>query len=1418
MKTPQVLFEVSWEVCNMVGGIHTVLASKVERMLHHYGDNYIAIGPDIARAPNSVPVFREEIWDHDFMEILETLRAQGVSCKMGRWLIPCEPKTILIDFNNLHQYRDRILTDYWERYHLHSLYGGWDYLEPTFFGHGAGMAIEALFQNLLKPREQSVVVQVHEWMTASAVLYLRKVSPDISTVFLTHATVLGRALSAQVPDMDLSTYASTIKPELKAHELGVSAKHSMEMIAANVADCFTTVSQTTSEECTHILGRQPDMILPNALGDEFQDPKLGESSNVSKVRERLFQLAELTTGTKYDRNNTNILMTAGRYEFKNKGVDIFLDSLQQLNETLKRKTDKRVLAFLMLPAGHRNPRSQLLHPSVNAPHAPQISTHELWDEVHDPVLESLRLKQMSNQPDQMVHVVFVPIYLDGNDQLIQEKYYELLAGADLSVFPSFYEPWGYTPMESIAFGVPTITSDLAGFGNWAEETGEWKDTGIFVLKRKGRSIKDSTQDLFEHLRSFVTLTNDQQTEFRKLSLTTSTKCRWKNWAKFYFKAHAMALEKTIERTGSPSSESKPVNDRAAQVGRHFDQQTHLRNFVVHNKIPRNLEKLRNLARNVWWSWNPDAIELFSQLDPELWGKSGYNPSIFLDYVKPEVLEKASNSTTYLNELDKVFEIFESHREENKKPREIAFFCAEYGITQCLKFYSGGLGILAGDIVKTASDMKLPMCAVGLAYHSGYFQQHIDRDGQQVNNYEKNDFYSLPMRLMRGTEGQPIIVSVPFPTGPVHVRAWKVGVGGVDLYLLDTDFSSNSQADRAITNNLYGGDQTHRLRQELILGIGGLKLLSALDITPKIFHMNEGHSAFLVIARLVQLMSESNLKYEEALEYVRHTSIFTTHTPVSAGHDHFPEHIVRPYLSPFGEALHKDWNSIAALGTGTGAVDKNDFSMTYLCLNGTIRVNGVSKIHGHVSRQMFKELYSGFHEFEIPITSITNGVHVPTWLAPEWQDLFLKQIGPDWRDHMTDEKYWQKVLDVDNKLYWQTHLKTKGRLIKWLKGHIEKTFRERREDPTHMAQALVNLDENPLIIGFARRFAPYKRADLLFRDLKRIESILSTEGRPIIFIFGGKSHPSDGIGQAIIKRIIEISRQPGLAGKVLFVENYEIEISQMLISGCDIWLNTPTRPLEASGTSGMKAGINGCINLSIGDGWWPEAYNGKNGWIIDDDAEGNPQDFQNAYDSAKIYALLEHEIIPMFFDRNAQGIPSRWIKTMKESMASIIPNFSADRMLTEYKTRIYAPAIEDAISLSSKSFSGLYALHEKKHRLERAWTSVVFDDVQITGLDREKVLVDQPIDILVELNHPSLSTDDILVQAVLGRSTPEGKLTDLKTYSLEPVLNDGMKDKSSWKIELNCSESGPYSLGVRVIPRKEHSDHELELFQNLVKWL
>ncbi|OFZ17995.1 MAG: hypothetical protein A2X94_06370 [Bdellovibrionales bacterium GWB1_55_8] len=1418
MNQNRLLFEISWEVCNMVGGIHTVIASKVAKMHEYYGENYVVIGPDMSPNMSLAGVFRDEVWNP---EILKTISGLNVQCRMGRWLIPGEPKALLLRFDALFEQKDRILAEYWERYGLNSLLGGHDYVEPVLFGRAAGIVIEKIFGAHYLPRNIQTVAHCHEWLACGALLYLKDKAPEIGTVFTTHATMLGRTLSSHRFQYDFAN-RDQLQPEYLAQQYNVPAKHSLESISARVADCFTTVSAITAEECEALLRKKPDVLLLNALGDEVPDPALMTEASVAKTRARLLQIASLTTGHTYYSDRTKLFVSAGRYEFHNKGVDLTLEALSRLNSKLKesgRDSSDRIIHFFMFPAGHTGPRPKILSAYQQKQPTGEhfYSTHGLRDEEHDPIMNRMAPLGFRNGKDDPVHIVFIPIYLNGQDPLIPETYYQLLAGTDLSVFPSYYEPWGYTPQESIALGVPTVSSDLAGYGLWARQFGDWNATGVHVLKRKTASFDDTREELLHVFEEFMRSSPEELARLKQAVLQTASRSRWSEFGENYRRAHELALTQAQSRMQSATYDRFRAFS-AAQGTQPIDSSrasAHVRRFTVQNKLPPVLEKLRKLSHeNLWWSWNPEVTELLSELDEELWANSGRNPLTFLERLKPATLESVAKSKSYAERTEMTLSRF-SHYMSAKKSPEVAYFCMEYGLSHVLKLYSGGLGILAGDHLKTASDLGIPLCALGLAYRYGYFRQRITPEGTQESVYETNEFGTLPVSPVLDSKGERVRFTVDSPSGPIWMQAWRVAVGRVDLYLLDTDIAENNPTDRSISDRLYGGDRHHRLRQEFVLAIGGFKLLEQIGIRPKVFHMNEGHTAFLVIARIIQLMEREKIRFEEALEYVRHSTGFTTHTPVAAGHDQFPESMVAPYLELFAKHIGEDLSRLQELGRSLGR--DGNFSMTLLALRGSSYVNGVSKIHGRVSRRMFHSMVPQYHESEVPVGSVTNGVHASTWIAPEWQAVFANELGEDWRDHLSDKDFFAKVRNLQPELVWRTHVELKKKLVHWLKNHLRESWEKRREHPANLATALANLSEDTFIATFARRFAPYKRANLLFRDPARLTKLLSGQF-PVVFLFAGKAHPSDVLGQNLISEVIDLSRKPEFSGRILFVENYEIDVAQMLVSGSDLWINNPTRPLEASGTSGMKAAMNGCLNLSVADGWWAEAHNGKNGWVIGDERMTQSPEFQDTFDSSHLYALLEREVLPRFAARARGGVPEQWTQMMKESIATITPDFNTERMLSEYDRDLYRPGQEYAVKLASDRFVEVRRLCASRKRLQEHWNGISFVDIDVKGLEGEATYLGQTLQMKVRLSHPNLRPQDIQVQTVLSNESEVDERSHFQTYPMTCTVDENDGRDSTWEARLAFGQTGAQSVGVRVVPRACHESHPIDMMLDLVKWL
>ncbi len=703
--------------------------------------------------------------------------------------------------------------------------------------------------------------------------------------------------------------------------------------------------------------------------------------------------------------------------------------------------------------------------------------------------------------------------------------------------------------------------------------------------------------------------------------------------------------------------------------------------LLFTPIPERIARLRDLAYNLWWSWHPEAQDLYRHIDADLWEEDYHNPVDFLRDVRQRKLEAAAADPAYLAEYDRVMESFDQYMAAedtwyrrtfgngNGNDVMIAYFSAEFGLHESLPIYSGGLGVLAGDHVKEASDLGLPFVAVGFIYPQGYFRQRLDQSGWQEAIYSKLNFADIAATQALTADGREVVVEVDLPGRTIYAKVYRIQVGRVSLFLMDTDIHPNSPQDRELSARLYGGDQEMRIAQEIVLGIGGVRALRQLGIHPNVWHMNEGHSAFLVL-ELVREKVVQGIPFDEAWREVRAQSVFTTHTPVPAGNDAFPLHLMEKYFGSFWPQLgltREQFFDIALQHQHWGPT----FAMTVLALKGSHAHNGVSKLHGHVARGMWHWLYPGAAQDEVPITSITNGIHSSTWLAPAMRRLYDEALGPDWEEDLDNVARWAKAHDIPDDRLWEVRQTLKRDLVILARERVRQRHLRLGSPP----QIWPVLDEKILTIGFARRFATYKRATLLFREPERLKALLNRSDRPVQIIFAGKAHPADDPGKLFIQQVYQMSQQPGFLGRILFVEEYDMALARALVQGVDVWLNTPRRPHEASGTSGQKAGLNGVVNVSILDGWWPEAYNGKNGWAVGEEREYSNQDEQDWHDSQHLYRILEQEVIPTYYDRGPDGIPHRWLAISKESIATIAPVFSTRRMVKEYVTRLYLPVTE-----------------------------------------------------------------------------------------------------------------------------------------------
>lgn len=837
-----------------------------------------------------------------------------------------------------------------------------------------------------------------------------------------------------------------------------------------------------------------------------------------------------------------------------------------------------------------------------------------------------------------------------------------------------------------------------------------------------------------------------------------------------------------------------------------------RDITVKSQVPAELSCLAVLAKNLWWSWNSEAKNLFKSIDKDLWKAVHENPVLFLQRIGYERLEEITKDKQLMHDIKEVYDHFEKYLqvEKRKDVPSISYFSMEYGLSHVLKIYSGGLGILAGDYLKEASDSNVDMTAVGFLYRYGYFTQTLSMDGQQIANYEAQNFNQLPIEQMTEKDGRPMVLEVPYPGRIVYAHIWRVNVGRIKLYLLDTDLDSNSEWDRSITYQLYGGDWENRMKQEYLLGIGGILMLNKLGIKTDLYHCNEGHAALLNVQRLVDYVQNEHLKFGEALEVVRASSLYTVHTPVPAGHDYFDESLFGKYMGEFPAKLGIEWKDLMNMGRENPDTNEK-FSMSVFACNTCQEVNGVSWLHGKVSQKMFQPIWKGYSPDELHVGYVTNGVHMPTWAASEWKEFYVKTFGPDFMDHQSDPKMWEKIYDVDDEIIWNIRQTLKNKFVKFVKDDFRETWLKNQGDPSRIVSVLEKINPNALLIGFARRFATYKRAHLLFTDLDRLSKIVNNPNYPVQFIFSGKAHPADGAGQGLIKRIVEISRMPEFLGKIIFLENYDMKVAKRLISGVDIWLNTPTRPLEASGTSGEKAEMNGVLNFSVLDGWWYEGYKEGAGWALTDKRTFQDQGQQDKLDAATIYSMLENQIVPLYFAKNSKGYSPEWIQYIKNSIAKIAPHFTMERMLHDYIDRFYLKEGKRTHLLKADNYAKAKEIAAWKEEFVSKWNDIEICSVSIPDGLLYNPHVGEEYEMTVVLDNKGLG--NCLGAELVIANAEEGNTEPYKTLEMKPVQTDGTK--VTYKLRYLLNDSGVFRYSFRMFPQNPDLPHRQDLAY--VRW-
>ena len=837
-------------------------------------------------------------------------------------------------------------------------------------------------------------------------------------------------------------------------------------------------------------------------------------------------------------------------------------------------------------------------------------------------------------------------------------------------------------------------------------------------------------------------------------------------------------------------------------------------LTIKSRLPEELKCLDELAHNMWWAWNYEARDLFRDIDPKLYSAVKHNPVMLLERLGYERKEEIVNDKAMMKRIQAVYKSFKDYM--NVKPDatrpSVAYFCMEYGIHSALKIYSGGLGMLAGDYVKEASDSNVDMCAIGFLYRFGYFTQTLSMDGQQIAKYEAQNFNSIPVERVLDAEGNPVVVDVPYTNYQVHASVWVANVGRVKLYLLDTDNDMNSEFDKPITHSLYGGDWENRLKQEILLGIGGMQLLKKLGIKKDVYHCNEGHAALCNLQRLCDYV-ESGLSFNEAMELVRASSLYTVHTPVPAGHDYFDEGLFGKYMGGYPAKLGISWDEFIGMGRQNPDDHSERFCMSTFACNTCQEVNGVSKLHGWVSQKMFAPIWNGYYPEENHVGYVTNGVHFPTWAATEWKQLYGKYFDKNFMSDQSNQNIWEAIYNVDDEEIWKTRKGLKQKLVDYIRVQFRETWLKNQGDPSRVVSLLESIDSNALIIGFCRRFATYKRAHLLFTNLDRLSKIVNNPERPVKFLFAGKAHPADGAGQGLIKKIYEISQRPEFLGKIIFLEDYDFMLARRLVSGVDIWMNTPTRPLEASGTSGEKAEMNGVVNLSVLDGWWLEGYREGAGWALTEKRTYQNQGHQDQLDAATIYSLLENEIIPMFYNKNKKGYSEEWIQVIKKSIATIAPHYTMKRQLDDYYDRFYCKEAARFKKLSADNNRLAKDIAQWKETVAERWDSIkvvskenpILDNAAETGVTYKLRYV---------IDEQGLNDAVGLELVVLSNVRDGGDREVHNVYPFDMVGHEG--NLYTFEANVEPYAAGSYRCCVRMFPKNENLPHRQDFCY--VKWL
>jgi phosphorylase/glycogen(starch) synthase len=1396
------LFEVSWEVCNKVGGIYTVITTKAAHAVAEYGENYYLLGP----LSESNADFIEENTP-DWEPIRNALSEKGLKCHFGRWAIEGRPKVILVDFHDRYQ-ADKLLFEYWQKFGIDSYLASWDYIEPVIFSTACGEVIEAVYQKMLS-EDDWVVAHFHEWMCGAGLLHIKKNVPEIGAVFTTHATVLGRSLASG--GKAVHSNQNDLIPREDAKVFGVAAKHSMEAASAREADVFLSVSRVLADEAAIILDRRPDRVVFNGLNNDVIGSISADPSVVEQRRSILRRLAGSFLGRELP-DNTRFWASSGRYEFHNKGFDVLLEALASLEKRVaKDDAVPPIVVWFLVATGHKglhdDLRRKLNGEGKSAIRVAGLVTHRLYNEREDPIVTTCHKLGLRNMPEDKISVIFVPAYLDGHDGFFNIPYYQVLSACNLGVFPSFYEPWGYTPLECLALGVPTITTDCAGFGVWAEENMNELTRGVSIVARAMREDQLVVQALTSMLEEYAHIGDEALEKARQDARRIAGLADWSVFFDGYRAAYNEAATRSSMRLStldtSSFSDELFVGFKQAEAN-----SPHFRSFTVITTLPKEIERLQDLAYNLWWSWHPDAQKLFNEIDPDEW-EANNNPVRLLSRVSRDALKQKAADKAFISRYQRVIDDLDNYMRQPMTrygeaevldaENRVAYFSMELCLHESLPIYSGGLGVLAGDHLKSASDLNIPLVGVGLLYRQGYFEQQIDMEGNQIERRPLLDCAQLPISPVLDEEGNEIVIQVDMGRRLVYARAWQVQVGRVKLYLLDTDCDENSPPDRQITWQLYGGGRKTRIEQEFLLGFGGVRLLEDyLGIKPAVYHLNEGHCGFLLLERIHRFI-RNGFTFQEAREAVKSTSVFTSHTPVPAGNEAFEPDLVEHYFNDFAQTCDISWNQFLELGRAHPGDENQPFSMTVLALKLSSAANGVSRLHGAICRDMWQDVWTGILPDEVPIISITNGIHITSWLGRKMRRLLTQYLDIRWDENHNETYAWQRVDDIPDEMFWEQHLTQKRLLIEKVKKKIFTDYVRRGENPQLIRETIDGLNPEALTIGFARRFATYKRAGLLLKDLARLDELLRNEKRPVQFLLAGKAHSADTAGKALIKEIVSLTRSERFRGKIVYLENYGMALGRLMTQGSDVWLNTPRRPHEASGTSGMKAVPNGVLNCSILDGWWDEAYTEEAGWAIDSGALYSNIEHQDEMDGIALFDLLENKIVPSYYTTNEDGVPVEWVKMMKQALMTIAPYFNTMRMVDEYYRQMYRPVAERGKRLAKNNWALVRELTAWKRRIHARFSTVFVEKVAIKGIKGDLLPSDTPLEVEMIVNPGRLSEKEIAAELVIGLQSGGEQARNLRIIPFEVVEHLEGSMLLRYRLTFIVNESGNYVYAVRTVP-------------------